>query len=97
MLNIGEGDELEVRSRRGEVRAPARITDSIRPDTLFMPFHYPGLGNANRVTNTALDPISKMPEFKVCAVALSRIGPARTTHRPHRNPLAARSYAAATT
>ena len=89
MLNIAEGDELEVRSRRGEVRAAARITDGIRPDTLFMPFHYAGLGNANRVTNAALDPISKMPEFKVCAVSLTRIGPA--THSATAAPRAARS------
>jgi len=73
-LGISSGDELQVRSRRGEVRAPARVTDTIRPDTMFMPFHYPELGNANRLTNPALDPISRMPEFKVCAVALTRVG-----------------------
>jgi assimilatory nitrate reductase catalytic subunit len=47
-----------------------RITESIRPDTVFMPFHWGGAGSANLVTNPALDPISKMPEFKVCAVRL---------------------------
>ena len=80
-LGIADGDEVQLRSRRGQVRAPARISDAIRPDTLFMPFHYGQLGNANRLTNPALDPVSKMPEFKVCAVSLTRVG-ARPAGRP---------------
>jgi nitrite reductase (NADH) large subunit len=69
-LTITDGQLVDVQSRRGTARAAARITDSIRRDTVFMPFHYPGAGNANRLTNPALDPISRMPEFKVCAVQL---------------------------
>jgi nitrite reductase (NADH) large subunit len=72
-LAIVDGDVVEVRSRRGRIEVPARLTDAIRADTVFVPFHFPGTGNANRLTNPALDPISKMPEFKVCAVQLSRI------------------------
>ncbi|MFB6806880.1 molybdopterin oxidoreductase family protein [Streptomyces sp. NPDC056387] len=68
-----EGAPLAVVSRRGRAVAPARITDAIRADTVFMPFHWPGEGRANSLTNPALDPVSRMPEFKVCAV---RVEPA---------------------
>ncbi|MDQ0403649.1 molybdopterin oxidoreductase family protein [Streptomyces sp. NPDC000349] len=67
-LGAAEGDPLAVVSRRGRAVAPARITTGIRPDTVFMPFHWPGEGRANTLTNPALDPTSRMPEFKVCAV-----------------------------
>lgn len=69
-LGVAEGAEVSVVSRRGRAVAPARITDAIRPDTVFMPFHWAGAGRANTVTNPALDPVSRMPEFKVCAVRL---------------------------
>ncbi|MFJ9035925.1 molybdopterin oxidoreductase family protein [Streptomyces sp. NPDC102406] len=71
-LGIAEGDAVTVTSRRGAAEAPARITATIRPDTVFMPFHWPGRGRANTLTNPALDPTSRMPEFKVCAVRLAR-------------------------
>ncbi|MEV8534330.1 molybdopterin oxidoreductase family protein [Streptomyces sp. NPDC051211] len=67
-LGAAEGSPLAVTSRRGRAVAPARITDTIRPDTVFMPFHWPGAARANTLTNPALDPISRMPEFKTCAV-----------------------------
>ena len=67
-LGASEGDALTVVSRRGRAVAPARITEHIRSDTVFMPFHWPGEGRANTLTNPALDPTSRMPEFKVCAV-----------------------------
>ncbi|MGW1592575.1 molybdopterin-dependent oxidoreductase [Streptomyces sp. NPDC002343] len=67
-LGAADGDPLAVVSRRGRAVAPARITDTIRPDTVFMPFHWPGEGRANTLTNPALDPTSRMPEFKSCAV-----------------------------
>ncbi|GGX01326.1 molybdopterin oxidoreductase family protein [Streptomyces chryseus] len=73
-LGVGEGDRLTVVSRRGRAVAPARITDAIRSDTVFMPFHWPGEGRANTLTNPALDPTSRMPEFKVCAVRVEREG-----------------------
>ncbi|MFG3234508.1 molybdopterin oxidoreductase family protein [Streptomyces antibioticus] len=71
-LGAAEGDPLAVVSRRGRAVAPARITTGIRPDTVFMPFHWPGEGRANTLTNPALDPTSRMPEFKVCAVRVER-------------------------
>ncbi|MEU8823451.1 molybdopterin oxidoreductase family protein [Streptomyces sp. NPDC048636] len=67
-LGAVEGAPLAVVSRRGRSVAPARISRDIRPDTVFMPFHWAGPGRANTVTNPALDPVSRMPEFKVCAV-----------------------------
>ncbi|MEV6835425.1 molybdopterin oxidoreductase family protein [Streptomyces sp. NPDC051133] len=69
-IGAAEGDPVSVVSRRGRATAPARITDAIRPDTVFMPFHWPGEGRANTLTNPALDPTSRMPEFKSCAVRL---------------------------
>jgi assimilatory nitrate reductase catalytic subunit len=71
-LLIEDGDDVAVTSPRGTAVARARITSGIRPDTVFMPFHWPGEGMANAVTNDATDPISGMPEFKVCAVSVAR-------------------------
>ncbi|WP_340379781.1 molybdopterin oxidoreductase family protein [Streptomyces sp. SS7] len=74
-LGAAEGDPVAVVSRRGRAVAPARITPGIRPDTVFMPFHWPGEGRANTLTNPALDPTSRMPEFKVCAVRVEIAAP----------------------
>ncbi|WP_082606158.1 molybdopterin oxidoreductase family protein [Nocardioides sp. Root190] len=63
-IGAHDGALVVVRTRRGEMKAPARIVTTIRPDTVFIPFHWVG---ANRLTNDALDPSSRMPEFKVCA------------------------------
>ncbi|WP_406267578.1 molybdopterin oxidoreductase family protein [Streptomyces sp. NBC_00191] len=72
-LGAVEGEPLAVVSRRGRAVGPARITTGIRDDTVFMPFHWPGEGRVNSVTNPALDPTSRMPEFKVCAVRVERV------------------------
>ncbi|MEV5318330.1 molybdopterin-dependent oxidoreductase [Streptomyces sp. NPDC052687] len=77
-LGAAEGDPVAVVSRRGRAVAPARITHAIRPDTVFMPFHWPGEGRANTLTNPALDPTSRMPEFKACAVRLEALPAAGT-------------------
>ncbi|GAA3921866.1 hypothetical protein GCM10022244_33880 [Streptomyces gulbargensis] len=71
-LGVAEGEPVAVVSRRGRAVAPARITTGIRPDTVLMPFHWYGEGRANTLVNPALDPVSRMPEFKVCAVRLER-------------------------
>ncbi|HEX9338833.1 MAG TPA: molybdopterin dinucleotide binding domain-containing protein, partial [Pseudonocardiaceae bacterium] len=55
-------------SRRGRMRARVRCVASMRWDVVFLPFHFPGSGRANLVTNPELDPTSRMPEFKTCAV-----------------------------
>ncbi len=62
-----DGATVVVTTRRGEMKAPARVVTTIRPDTVFVPFHWVG---ANRLTSDALDPSSGMPEFKVCAAAV---------------------------
>ena len=72
-LNIADGDPVKLTTRRGEAVAPARVTTAIRPDTVFMPFHWAGPGRANTLTNPALDPVSGMPEFKVCAVRVEAV------------------------
>ncbi|WP_232660402.1 molybdopterin oxidoreductase family protein [Pseudonocardia sp. TRM90224] len=69
---LDDGEWAEVVSRRGVVRARVRCVGTLRPDTVFLPFHFGGLQSANLVTNPALDPTSRMPEFKVCAVRLER-------------------------
>ena len=55
-------------TRRGTATFTVKLTRAIREDTVFVPFHWGGEQSANRLTNAALDPISRMPEFKVCAV-----------------------------
>ncbi|MFD6904405.1 MULTISPECIES: molybdopterin oxidoreductase family protein [unclassified Streptomyces] len=74
-LGAAEGEPVAVVSRRGRAVAPARITTAIRADTVFMPFHWAGEGRANTLTNPALDPTSRMPEFKACAVRLEAVRP----------------------
>jgi assimilatory nitrate reductase catalytic subunit len=69
-LGLEDGDLVEVTSRRGTAVAPARLSTDLRPDTVFMPFHFGGAASANLVTNPATDPVSGMPEFKVTAVSL---------------------------
>jgi predicted molibdopterin-dependent oxidoreductase YjgC len=71
-LEICSGDNVEVITRRGKVTTLARVTGNIEKGWLFMPFHFCE-GPANMLTNDALDPTAKIPEFKVCAAAVSRI------------------------
>ncbi|MFL2911679.1 MAG: molybdopterin oxidoreductase family protein [Limisphaerales bacterium] len=72
-LGITKGDIVRVSTRRGHIKVPAQIVQSIRPDTVFIPYHWPGKKAANRITNRALDPISKIPEFKVCACKVEKV------------------------
>ncbi|HJQ46245.1 MAG TPA: molybdopterin oxidoreductase family protein [Amycolatopsis sp.] len=67
---LAHGELARVRSRRGEMTARVHCVSSLRPDVVFLPFHFAGDGRANLLTNPALDPTSRMPEFKVCAVKL---------------------------
>jgi assimilatory nitrate reductase catalytic subunit len=73
---------VRLRTRRGELLLPARMAAGIRLDTLFVPFHWGGMGSINRLTNQALDPISKIPEFKVCAARLD-LPPPRSVATSH--------------
>jgi assimilatory nitrate reductase catalytic subunit len=76
-LGVSDGDVVRVTSRRGSIEVPARVTTTIRPDTVFIPYHWAGRKAANQVTNPVLDPESKIPEYKVCAVRVERVGPGR--------------------
>ena len=81
-LGVEDGLPVVLSGRRGRVAAVARVTTATRPDTVFMPFHWPGVGSVNRITNDATDPISGMPEFKVCAVTVARADLPTTTEVP---------------
>ncbi|WP_449065220.1 molybdopterin oxidoreductase family protein, partial [Planomonospora algeriensis] len=70
-LEVSPGQRLRVVSRRGETEGVVRVNPAIRADTVFMPFHWIGV---NVLTNPELDPVSRMPEFKVCAVRVERVG-----------------------
>ena len=72
-LGVMDNDFVEVESRRGSVVVRAKVVRTIRPDTVFVPYHWPLDRAANRVTNRALDPISKIPEYKICAVRVKKV------------------------
>jgi assimilatory nitrate reductase catalytic subunit len=69
---IASGDRVRVSSRRGEVTLGSKVVRTIRPDTVFIPFHWGDEKSANRLTINAVDPLAKIPEFKVCAVRLEK-------------------------
>jgi assimilatory nitrate reductase catalytic subunit len=71
-LGIASGERVRVRTRRGALELKALVTPTIRPDTLFVPFHYGHAQAVNQVTSSASDPGVKIPEFKACAAALER-------------------------
>ncbi|HEX6290176.1 MAG TPA: formate dehydrogenase subunit alpha [Herpetosiphonaceae bacterium] len=69
-LGLRHADPILVRSRRGTMAARALITDRVAPGVVFANFHFPGPQNANNLTVAALDPIAKIPEYKVCAARI---------------------------
>lgn len=71
-LGVADGDWVTAESRRGSATLRALVVKTIRPDTIFIPYHWPGRKSANQLTISAQDPISKIPEFKVCAVRLRK-------------------------
>jgi len=70
-LGISNGDVVKLRSRRGEISVNAVVGSMVAPGVVFMPFHY-SEAPVNFLTNDKLDPVAKIPEFKVCAVALEK-------------------------
>jgi predicted molibdopterin-dependent oxidoreductase YjgC len=64
-LGVVDEAPVTVETRRGRIEVPARVTPRVRPGTVFIPFHF-WESPANRLTNTARDPLAKIPEFKVC-------------------------------
>jgi assimilatory nitrate reductase catalytic subunit len=71
-LGITDGDFAKAETRRGEVTLRAMVVTTIRPDTIFIPYHWAGRRSANQLTISAQDPISKIPEYKVCAVRVRK-------------------------
>ena len=71
-LGISDGETVKVSSRRGEITAKARVTGVSQPGVVFMTFHF-AESPANMLTNPALDPVSKIPEYKVCAVRIEKL------------------------
>ena len=73
-LGIVDGAPVKVTSRRASMTVAAKVVATIRPDTVFIPYHWAGDQAANLLTNRALDPQSKIPEYKVAAVRVEAIG-----------------------
>ncbi|MDQ0764508.1 sulfite reductase (NADPH) flavoprotein alpha-component [Streptomyces canus] len=85
-LGVADGDSVEVASRRGRAVLPAVVTDRVRPGCCFAPFHWNDLFgeylSVNAVTSDAVDPLSFQPEFKVCAVSLTKVAVPVTVRTP---------------
>lgn len=71
-LQIVDGEEVAVSSRRGKIKVPARVTNMVSDDVVFIPFHF-SEQSVNRLTNEALDPVTNIPELKVCAVRIDKL------------------------
>jgi formate dehydrogenase major subunit len=71
-MGVEDGEKVRVKSRRGKIEIPVQVTPRSPQGTVFIPFHFFEAA-ANRLTNTALDPIGKTPEFKVCAVKVEKL------------------------
>ncbi|HKE05586.1 MAG TPA: molybdopterin oxidoreductase family protein [Blastocatellia bacterium] len=71
-LGVKDGDWTSAESRRGQITLKAQVVTTIRPDTIFVPYHWAGAKSANQLTIAAQDPISKIPEYKVCAVRVKK-------------------------
>jgi assimilatory nitrate reductase catalytic subunit len=71
-MGIRDGDWVTAESRRGDCTLQAMVVTTIRPDTIFIPYHWPGRKSANQLTISAQDPISKIPEYKVCAARIRK-------------------------
>ena len=71
-LGIADGQMVKVSSRRGEVVATAQVSGKVEPGVVFIPFHFAEAA-ANALTHAALDPIAKIPEYKVCAVKVEPV------------------------
>jgi len=70
---LRDGETINLVTRRGSAKFKVKITPGIREDTVFVPFHWGDEQSVNRLTNAALDPVSRMPEFKVCAVRVEKL------------------------
>lgn len=71
-LGVADGAMVSISTRRGVIQAKAKVTDKLKENVIFMPFHFAD-GPANALTNPVLDPIAKIPEFKSCAANVEKI------------------------
>jgi predicted molibdopterin-dependent oxidoreductase YjgC len=71
-MGVHDGQMVQVRSRRGKIHIQAMVTEKVQAGVVFIPFHFAECA-ANLLTNPALDPVAKIPEFKVCAVSVEPI------------------------
>ncbi len=83
-LGVKDGGPIKVTSRRGEVVTPVRIGDVVPEGSIFMDFHFEE-ANPNWLLGTFLDPVSKTPDYKVCAVKLEKHAAGSKTIRIRRN------------
>jgi len=70
-LGVGDGRMVKVKTVRGETEARARITERVKPGMVFMPFHWQG---TNIITSDALDPVARIPEYKIAACRIEAMG-----------------------
>jgi formate dehydrogenase major subunit len=71
-LGISNREKVRVVSRRGSIEIPSMVTEDIKPGVVFIPFHFKECA-ANLLTNGALDPVAKIPEYKACAIKIEKI------------------------
>jgi assimilatory nitrate reductase catalytic subunit len=71
-LGIADGDWTTCETARGAITLRAMVVTTIRPDTVFIPYHWPGAKSVNRLTVAAQDPVSKIPQYKVCGCRVSK-------------------------
>jgi formate dehydrogenase alpha subunit len=71
-FGIGDGDQVRIKTRRGQIVARAEVSPKAVTGTIFLPFHFFEAA-ANKLTNAALDPVAKIPEYKVCAVNIEKV------------------------
>ena len=71
-LQLRDGEQVRVSSRRGQIEIAVRITEKVKEGSVFIPFHFREAA-ANVLTNPAVDPIAKIPEYKICAVKIEKM------------------------
>ena len=74
-FGISDGDWVKVTTRRTVLVIQAMVVNTIRPDTVFIPYHWPGRRSANLLTHRTIDPRSKIPEYKVSACRIEKTAP----------------------
>ena len=72
-IGVADGERVRIASRRGRIEMPVMVTSRSPQGTVFIPFHFFEAA-ANKLTNPVLDPIGKIPEYKVCAVKVAKVG-----------------------